>query len=61
MPKRRVYLETSKVERGKPHEWETQILVGESDIEEMNCKMKQDKNRKIDKWLPPKKVQNMAY
>ena len=29
VPKRRVYLETDKVERGKPREWETQIMVGE--------------------------------
>jgi len=29
VPKRRVFLETEKVERGKPRERETQILVGE--------------------------------
>lgn len=29
VPKRRVHLETNVVERGKPHERETQILVGE--------------------------------
>lgn len=29
VPKRRVCLETSKVERGKPHKRETQIMVGE--------------------------------
>ena len=29
VPKRRAFLETKKVERGKPHKWETQILVGE--------------------------------
>ena len=29
VPKRRVYLETNIMERGKPHERETQIMVGE--------------------------------
>ena len=29
VPKRRAFLETKKVERGKPRERETQILVGE--------------------------------
>jgi len=29
VPKRRVLLETKEVERGKPRERETQILVGE--------------------------------
>ena len=29
VPKRRVYLETDMVERGKPHKRETQIMVGE--------------------------------
>ena len=29
VPKRRVFLETGRVERGKPRERETQILVGE--------------------------------
>ena len=29
VPKRRVHLETNEVERGKPRERETQILVGE--------------------------------
>ncbi len=32
VPKRRVLLETKEVERGKPHKWETQILVGELQI-----------------------------
>ena len=36
VPKRRAYMETSKVERGKPREWETQIMVGES----YTCQMK---------------------
>jgi len=36
VPKRRVYLETSRVERGKPREWETQILVGELSIVKWN-------------------------
>ena len=29
VPKRRVFLETERVERGKPRERETQIMVGE--------------------------------
>ena len=45
------------MERGKPHERETQILVGES----LMTNMKESKDRKIDKCLPPFMVQNMAY
>ena len=36
VPKRRVYLETNIVERGKPRERETQNLVGESLRKKLN-------------------------
>ena len=38
VPKRRVLLETKEVERGKPRERETQILVGELFLSEMKFK-----------------------
>ena len=50
VPKRRVYLETDIVERGKPRERETQNMVGESSNENLN-QMKNDLF--IDKCLPP--------
>ena len=34
MPKRRYLLEMKEVERGKPHERETQIMVGEPNKKE---------------------------
>ena len=43
-------LETREMERGKPHEWETQILVGESFRKESNDR----KDRKVDKYLSRK-------
>jgi len=36
VPKRRILLEIKEVERGKPHERETQIMVGEPNREETN-------------------------
>ena len=38
VPKRRVFLETERVERGKPRERETQIKVGEFFLSEMKLK-----------------------
>ena len=49
VPKRRVHLETSGVERGKPREREIQNLVGES----LETNDKGPKDRKVDKCLPP--------
>ena len=49
--KRRVHLETSEVERDKPHERETQNLVGES-LETNNEGTKGEVT--LDKCLPPR-------
>ena len=39
VPQRRVYLEMNRMKRGKPHKWETQILVGELFEENKNLRM----------------------
>ena len=45
------------MERGKPREWETQILVGELELGNKNNAW----DRKVDKYLSPVREQNMAY
>lgn len=63
-------LETAKMERGKPHERETQTMVGELSWRNQTERRTVIFILTVDRWLPPEyeskiicstKVQNMAY
>ena len=63
------FLEIKRVERGKPHERETQIMVGALSRRKWT-KRRTDDDSSVDRWLPPEyemkvvcstKEQNMAY
>ena len=52
------FSEMKRVERGKPHERETQIMVGALSFLEMNEKKDRSWEVSVDRWLPPKYEMN---